>query len=53
MDGFNSYRLYAFTNDKGEKTIGPHPDRTPFIRKLVEMCATGNHSLQTLKTAAI
>lgn len=41
------------TNEKGEKTIVPDPDRAPFIRKLFEMYATGNHSLQTLKTAAI
>lgn len=41
------------TNDKGEKTITLDPDRAPFIRKLFEMYATGNHSLQTLKTAAI
>lgn len=41
------------TNDKGEKTIVPDPDRAPFIRKLFEMYATGNHSLQTLKEAAI
>jgi site-specific DNA recombinase len=41
------------TNDKGEKTIIPDPDRAPFIRKLFEMYATGNHSLQTLKEAAI
>ena len=41
------------TNDKGEKTILLDPDRAPFIRKLFEMYATGNHSLQTLKTAAI
>ena len=41
------------TNEKGEKTIVLDPDRAPFIRKLFEMYATGNHSLQTLKTAAI
>ncbi len=40
------------TNEKGEKTIVPDPDRAPFIRKLFEMYATGNYSLQTLKTAA-
>jgi hypothetical protein len=31
----------------------PDPDRAPFIRKLFGMNATGNHSLQTLKIAAI
>lgn len=41
------------TNDKGEKAIVLDPDRAPFIKKLFEMYATGNHSLQTLKTAAI
>jgi site-specific DNA recombinase len=41
------------TNERGEKTIVPDPDRAPFIRKLFEMYATGNHSLQTLKEAAI
>ncbi len=39
-------------NEKGEKTIVPDPDRAPFIQKLFEMYATGNHSLQTLKEAA-
>jgi site-specific DNA recombinase len=38
-------------NDKGEKTIVPDPQRAPFIQKLFEMYATGNHSLQTLKEA--
>ena len=41
------------TNDKGEKTIVLDPDRAPFIRKLFGMYTTDNHSLQTLKTAAI
>lgn len=41
------------TNEKGEKTIVLDPDRAPFIRKLFRMYATGNHSLQTLKIAAI
>lgn len=41
------------TNEKGEKTIILDPDRAPFIRKLFEMYATGNHSLQTLKETAI
>lgn len=40
-------------NEQGEKTIIQDPDRAPFIKKLFEMYATGNHSLQTLKDAAI
>ncbi len=40
-------------NEKGEKTIIPDPDRAPFVLRLFEMYATGNHSLQTLKEAAI
>lgn len=38
---------------RGEKTIISDPDRAPFIKKLFEMYATGNHSLQTLREAAI
>lgn len=41
------------TGENGEKTIVLDPDRAPFVRKLFEMYATGNHSLQTLKQAAI
>ena len=40
-------------DEKGNKTIIPDPDRAPFIKKLFEMYATGNHSLHTLKEAAI
>ena len=37
---------------KGEKTIIPDPERAPFVRKLFELYATGNHSLHQLKEAA-
>jgi DNA invertase Pin-like site-specific DNA recombinase len=36
-------------NENGQKMIILDPDRAPFIQKLFEMYATGNHSLQTLK----
>ncbi len=41
-----------FLNDKGEKTIIPDPERAPYIRRLFELYATGNYSLQKLQKEA-
>jgi site-specific DNA recombinase len=40
------------TDDNGDKTIIPDPDRAPHIRKLFELYATGNYSLLALKEEA-
>lgn len=40
-------------NERGEKTIVPDPERASYIRRLFELYATGNYSLQKLKEEAI
>ncbi len=40
------------TDEKGDKTIIPDPERAPLIRKLFELYATGNYSLLSLKEEA-
>ena len=51
--GLSSYRIYAMSRMiKEKRTLFPIQIEHPFISKLFEMYATGNHSLQTYENSS-